>query len=146
MTDFDFSGPAPNIPEAGKRPRSSMAPTIAFKDGKPAFTVGSPGGATIITTVLQTIVNYVDFGMPMDRAIDAPRLSERNEAATEVEAGFTASAQARSLEAFGHKWTTSPEDIGAANAIVFNPDGSVTAVSEGRRHGTGTALVQKPAH
>jgi gamma-glutamyltranspeptidase/glutathione hydrolase len=146
MTDFDFSGPAPNIPEAGKRPRSSMAPTIAFRDGKPAFTIGSPGGATIITTVLQTIVNYVDFGMPMDQAIAAPRLSERNDNATEVEAGFTGSAQARALEAFGHRWTTSPEDIGAANAIVFNPDGTVTAVSESRRHGIGTALVQKAAH
>jgi gamma-glutamyltranspeptidase/glutathione hydrolase len=146
MTDFDFSGPAPNIPEAGKRPRSSMAPTIVLKDGKPAFTIGSPGGATIITTVLQTIVNYLDFGMPMDQAIDAPRLSERNEAATEVEAGFVSSAQAKSLEVFGHKWTTSPEEIGAANAIVFNPDGSVTAVSEGKRHGTGTALVQKRGH
>jgi gamma-glutamyltranspeptidase/glutathione hydrolase len=146
MTDFDFSGPAPNIPEAGKRPRSSMAPTIAFRDGKPAFTIGSPGGATIITTVLQTIVNYVDFGMPMDQAIAAPRLSERNDKETEVEAGFTGSAQARALEAFGHRWTTSPEDIGAANAIVFNPDGTVTAVSESRRHGIGTALVQKAAH
>jgi gamma-glutamyltranspeptidase/glutathione hydrolase len=146
MTDFDFSGPAPNIPEAGKRPRSSMAPTIAFRDGKPAFTIGSPGGATIITTVLQTIVNYVDFGMPMDQAIAAPRLSERNDKETEVEAGFAGSAQAKALEAFGHRWTTSPEDIGAANAIVFNPDGTVTAVSESRRHGIGTALVQKTAH
>jgi len=148
MTDFDFSGPAPNIPEAGKRPRSSMAPTIALKDGKPAFTVGSPGGATIITTVLQTIVNYLDLGMPMDQAIDAPRLSQRNAAETSVEPGFVGSAQAKSLEAFGHKWEASPppEEIGAANAIVFNPDGTVTAVSEGRRHGVGTALVQKPAH
>jgi gamma-glutamyltranspeptidase len=42
MTDFDFSGPAPNVPEAGKRPRSSMSPTIAFKNGKPAFSIGSP--------------------------------------------------------------------------------------------------------
>jgi gamma-glutamyltranspeptidase/glutathione hydrolase len=123
-----------------------MAPTIAFRDGKPAFTIGSPGGATIITTVLQTIVNYVDFGMPMDQAIAAPRLSERNDRETEVEAGFTGSAQAKALEAFGHRWTTSPEDIGAANAIVFNPDGTVTAVSESRRHGVGTALVQKAAH
>ncbi|HEX8787178.1 MAG TPA: gamma-glutamyltransferase [Telluria sp.] len=146
MTDFDFTGPAPNIPEAGKRPRSSMAPTIAFRNGKPAFTIGSPGGATIITTVLQTIVNYVDFGMPMDQAIDAPRLSERNAPATEVEQGFIGTPQAKALEAFGHKWTTSPEDIGAANAIVFNPDGSVTAVSESRRLGGGTALVQKAAH
>jgi gamma-glutamyltranspeptidase/glutathione hydrolase len=146
LTDFDFTGPAPNIPEAGKRPRSSMAPTIAFKDGKPAFTVGSPGGATIITTVLQTIVNYVDLGMPMDQAIDAPRLSQRNNKETSVEPGFPGTPQAEALEKFGHKWEAKPEEIGAANAIVFNPDGTVTAVSEGHRHGGGTALVQKRGH
>jgi len=146
MTDFDFTGPAPNIPEAGKRPRSSMAPTIAFKDGKPAFTVGSPGGATIITTVLQTIVNHIDFGMPMDQAIDAPRLSQRNAKETAVEPGFAGTPQAQALEKFGHKWEAKPEEIGAANAIVFNPDGTVTAVSEGHRHGIGTALVQKRGH
>jgi gamma-glutamyltranspeptidase / glutathione hydrolase len=148
MTDFDFTGPAPNIPEAGKRPRSSMAPTIVLKDGKPAFTIGSPGGATIITTVLQTIVNHVDLGMTMDQAIDAPRLSQRNAKETSVEPGFIGTQQARGLENFGHKWETSPapEEIGAANAIVFNPDGTVTAVSEGHRHGVGTALVQKRGH
>jgi gamma-glutamyltranspeptidase/glutathione hydrolase len=146
MTDFDFSGPRPNVPEAGKRPRSSMAPTIALKNGKPAFTIGSPGGSTIITTVLQTIVNHVDFGMTMDAAINAPRLSERNGASTSVEPGFGGSEQARALEAFGHKWENPPEEIGAANAIVFNPDGTVTAVSEGRRHGVGTALVQRKGH
>ncbi len=146
MTDFDFTGPAPNIPEAGKRPRSSMAPTIAFKDGKPAFTIGSPGGATIITTVLQTIVNYIDLGMTMDQAIDAPRLSQRNAKETSVEPGFTGTPQAQALEQFGHQWEAKPEEIGAANAIVFNPDGTVTAVSEGHRHGIGTALVQKRGH
>ena len=148
MTDFDFSGPAPNIPEGGKRPRSSMSPTIVFKDGRPAFALGSPGGATIITTVLQTMVNHIDLGMPMDRAIDAPRLSQRNARETEVEPGFSDSEQAKALEQFGHKWaaTPAPEEIGAANAIVFNPDGTVTAVSEVRRHGVGAALVQKRAH
>ena len=146
MTDFDFGGPHPNVPEAGKRPRSSMAPTIALKDGKPAFTIGSPGGSTIITTVLQTIFNYIDLGMPMDQALNAPRLSERNGGATSVEPGFPGSAQARALEAFGHRWEDAPEEIGAANALVFNPDGTVTAVSEGKRHGVGTALVQRTAH
>jgi gamma-glutamyltranspeptidase/glutathione hydrolase len=148
MTDFDFTGPAPNIPEAGKRPRSSMAPTIVLKDGKPAFTIGSPGGATIITTVLQTMVNYIDLGMTMDKAIDAPRLSQRNAKETSVEPGFIGTQQARGLENFGHKWEANPapEEIGAANAIVFNPDGTVTAVSEGHRHGVGTALVQKRGH
>jgi gamma-glutamyltranspeptidase/glutathione hydrolase len=146
MTDFDFSGPRPNVPEAGKRPRSSMAPTIALKDGKPAFTIGSPGGSTIITTVLQTIVNYVDLGMPMDQAVEAPRMSERNGAETSVEPGFAGSVQAQALEKFGHKWEARPEEIGAANALVFNPDGTVTAVSEGHRLGGGTALVQRLAH
>ncbi|MDQ2820786.1 MAG: gamma-glutamyltransferase [Pseudomonadota bacterium] len=146
MTDFDFTGPRPNVPEAGKRPRSSMAPTIALKNGKPAFTIGSPGGATIITTVLQTIVNYVDLGMPMNAAIDAPRMSERNGDATSIEPGFAATAQAQALARFGHKWEAAPEEIGAANALVFNADGTVTAVSESQRHGGGAALVQQRGH
>jgi gamma-glutamyltranspeptidase/glutathione hydrolase len=146
MTDFDFSGPAPNVPEAGKRPRSSMSPTLAFKDGKPAFSIGSPGGATIITTVLQTIFNYVDLGMTMPDAVNAPRLSERNGIATDVEPGYPGSAQALALEETGQHWSKTPEEIGAANALVFNPDGTVTAVSEGQRHGVGSALVQKSAH
>jgi len=148
LTDFDFDtiGPHPNVPEAGKRPRSSMAPTIALKGGKPAFSIGSPGGSTIITTVLQTIVNHVDFGMPMDQALDAPRISQRNAAETSVEPGFAGSAQARALEGFGQRWESPAEEIGAANALVFNPDGTVTAVSEGKRHGVGTALVQRRGH
>jgi gamma-glutamyltranspeptidase/glutathione hydrolase len=146
LTDFDFTGPRPNVPEAGKRPRSSMAPTIVLKNGKPAFTIGSPGGSTIITTVLQTIVNHIDFGMSMDQAIDAPRISERNGDATSTEPGFAGSEQARALAQFGHKWDDSEGEIGAANAIVFNPDGTVTAVSEGHRHGVGTGLVQRSAH
>jgi gamma-glutamyltranspeptidase/glutathione hydrolase len=146
MTDFDFSGPHPNVPEAGKRPRSSMSPTLAFKDGRPAFSIGSPGGATIITTVLQTIVNHIDLGMSMDQAIDAPRLSERNGAGTDIEPGYGDTAPAKALDKYGQRWNAKTEEIGAANALVFNPDGTVTAVSEGKRHGTGTALVQKKAH
>ncbi|MFA9274052.1 MAG: gamma-glutamyltransferase [Candidatus Aquirickettsiella gammari] len=148
LTDFDFSAPHPNIPEAGKRPRSSIAPVIVFKDGKPAFTVGSPGGSTIITTVLQTIVNHLDLGMDLMRALAAPRMSERNGSQTQVEPDFIGSAQATGLARFGHQWMmdkSSPE-IGAANAIRFNPDGTVTAISESVRHGVGSALVQKKAH
>jgi gamma-glutamyltranspeptidase/glutathione hydrolase len=146
MTDFDFAGPHPNVPEAGKRPRSSMSPTLAFRNGKPAFSIGSPGGATIITTVLQTIFNYIDLGMSMPDAVNAPRLSERNGMATDVEPGFAGSAQATALEKTGQHWDRTPEEIGAANALVFNPDGTVTAVSESHRHGAGSALVQKSAH
>ncbi|MBM3116880.1 gamma-glutamyltransferase [Jeongeupia naejangsanensis] len=144
MTDFDFSGPAPNVPEAGKRPRSSMSPTIVFKDGKPAFTLGSPGGSTIITTVLQTIFNHVDLGMPLADAVAAPRMSQRNRDKVEVESllRFIGSDEARALEAYGHVWDES-DQIGAANAIGFNDDGSVTAVSEPKRHGGGSAIVQR---
>jgi gamma-glutamyltranspeptidase/glutathione hydrolase len=146
MTDFDFSGPHPNVPEAGKRPRSSMAPTIVLKDGKPAFTIGSPGGSTIITTVLQTIFNHIDLGMPMNQALNAPRISARTSTKISIEPGFPGSAQALALEKFGHQWNAAPDEIGAANAIVFNVDGTVTAVSEGKRHGIGTALVQRKGH
>ncbi|TJZ76225.1 gamma-glutamyltransferase [Chitiniphilus eburneus] len=145
MTDFDFSGPHPNVPEAGKRPRSSMSPTIVLQAGKPAFALGSPGGSTIITTVLQTLVNHVDLGMSLADAVAAPRLSQRNGDRTQVETltGFPGSAQARALAKFGHQWNET-DQIGAANAIRFNDDGTVTAVSEPVRHGGGSALVQKP--
>nr|WP_315483337.1 gamma-glutamyltransferase [uncultured Undibacterium sp.] len=148
LSDFDFTAPHPNIPEAGKRPRSSIAPVIAFKDGKPAFTVGSPGGSTIITTVLQTIVNHIDLNMDMLRALAAPRMSERNAEQTQVEPNFIGGPQATGLARFGHQWNLDKSDaeIGAASAIRFNPDGTVTAISEPARHGIGSALVQKKAH
>jgi gamma-glutamyltranspeptidase/glutathione hydrolase len=84
--------------------------------------------------------------MSMPDALNAPRLSERNGMTTDVEPGFADSAQAKALEKTGQHWSKTPEEIGAANALVFNPDGTVTAVSEGRRHGIGSALVQKSAH
>lgn len=144
LTDFDFSGPHPNVAEAYKRPRSSMSPTIVLKDHKPAFTIGSPGGSTIITTVLQTMVNHIDLGMSLSEAIDAPRLSQRNGDTTLVETllDFPHSEHAKLLEAKGHKFSET-DQIGAANGIIFNADGTVTAVSESKRHGVGTALVQK---
>ena len=63
-----------NLPGPGKRPLSSMTPTIVLKDGKPFLITGSPGGSRIITAVLQVIVNAIDFHMPIDRAVSAPRL------------------------------------------------------------------------
>jgi gamma-glutamyltranspeptidase/glutathione hydrolase len=144
LTDFSFVGPNPNVPEPGKRPRSSMSPTIALRDGHPTFTIGSPGGATIITTVLQTIVNHIDLGMPLEQALAAPRLSQRNEEFTEIESTipFAGTPQAVALEALGYRWKEVGE-IGAANGIEFHPDGTVTAVSEPVRHGVGSALVQE---
>jgi gamma-glutamyltranspeptidase/glutathione hydrolase len=76
MTDFDFAPPAPgaydpNLPAGGKQPRSSMGPVIAFRNGKPTFSVGAAGGSTIITTILQIILNHVDLGMPLPAALAA---------------------------------------------------------------------------
>ncbi|SEF74641.1 gamma-glutamyltranspeptidase / glutathione hydrolase [Thauera chlorobenzoica] len=145
LTDFDFKGPHPNLPEAYKRPRSSMSPTIVLRDGAAAFTIGSPGGSTIITTVLQILVNHIDLGMSLADAVAAPRMSQRNGDTTLVETllDFPASAQAQALAAKGHRWRETAQ-IGAANGIRFNADGSVTAVSEPLRHGGGSAIVQRP--
>jgi gamma-glutamyltranspeptidase/glutathione hydrolase len=147
LTDFNFSAPHPNAPEAGKRPRSSMAPTIALKNGRPAFALGAPGGSTIITTVLQTIVNHVDLGMSLGDALAAPRLSQRNRELTTVETGFEGSREAQALEAYGYRWE--PAELGEisyATALYFGDDGHVTAIGEPTRGGGGTALVQKPPH
>src|SRR2546423_15331869 len=83
LTDFNFvptqgSAPDPNLPAPGKRPRSSMAPTILLRGGRPLLAVGSPGGAPIIPTVLQILLNRRDFGMSLPGAIAAPPASQRN--------------------------------------------------------------------
>ncbi len=63
-----------NAVAPGKRPLSSMTPTLVFKDGKPVLVVGTPGGSRIITTVLEVIVNFIDHGMTLQEAVDAPRI------------------------------------------------------------------------
>src|SRR5207302_6614871 len=83
MTDFDFAPPTPgasdpNLAAGGKIPRSSMGPIIAFRHGEPLFSIGAAGGSTIITTVVQTLLNHVDFGMSLPAALAAPRVSQRN--------------------------------------------------------------------
>ena len=78
-----------NLPGPGKRPLSSMTPTIVLKDGKPFLVTGSPGGSRIITAVLQVIVNVIDFHMPIDKAVEAPRLHHQWQPdETYVEPGF----------------------------------------------------------
>ncbi|XVQ87705.1 gamma-glutamyltransferase [Microbispora siamensis] len=149
LTDFTF-GPAPgdpNLPAPGKRPRSSMAPTIVLKDGRPLLAVGSPGGATIITTVLQILVNRLDFGMSLPEAVAAPRASQRNTAATQAEPAFTERYGAE-LTALGHTLTDVPGppagEIGAATGLEFLRNGLVQAVAEPARRGGGSALVVSP--
>ncbi|MEV4441229.1 gamma-glutamyltransferase [Streptomyces sp. NPDC049577] len=149
LTDFSFTPVTPgvhdpNLPGPGKRPRSSISPTIVLEDGRPAFALGSPGGATIITTVLQTLLNHVDRGMPLVDAIAAPRASQRNAAATELEPGLWDSAVRARLEAKGHRFTLNPE-IGAATGVQRLPDGRWLAAAERTRRGGGSAMVVRPA-
>jgi gamma-glutamyltranspeptidase/glutathione hydrolase len=90
LTDFsaEFDPEDPNRIEGGKRPRSSMSPTIVLRDGKPFLALGSPGGSSIITTVLQVILNRVDRGMPLFWAVQAPRASQRNATSVSAEQLF----------------------------------------------------------
>jgi gamma-glutamyltranspeptidase/glutathione hydrolase len=78
MTDFNATGDGPNLPAPGKRPRSSMSPTIVLDDGAPFLAVGTPGGSTIITTVVEILQNRIDRGMTLPEAIAAPRATQRN--------------------------------------------------------------------
>ncbi|MEM9116456.1 MAG: gamma-glutamyltransferase [Cyanobacteria bacterium P01_F01_bin.56] len=140
LTDFNPDAPHPNVPEPGKRPRSSMAPTIALGPRGGLLAFGSPGGSTIITTVLNIAVNVMDFGLPLEAAIAAPRLSQRNSGITLVDQGFAMQAVGQNLLAQGHQLST-VEEIGAATGIFVNSDGTMSAVSEPVRRGGGTALA-----
>lgn len=146
LTDFNFDSLThPNRVEGGKRPRSSMSPTIVLDSaGHPVVALGSPGGSTIITTVLQMLVNHIDFGMSLPDALEAPRLSQRNTATTLAEPEFLATAEATALAARGHRFSPIGE-IGAATGIEFLGDGSVRAVAESRRRGGGSAVAENRA-
>jgi gamma-glutamyltranspeptidase/glutathione hydrolase len=145
LTDFSivYDPEDPNRIEGGKRPRSSMSPTIVLRHGRPVLALGSPGGSTIITTVLQMLVNRIDLGMDIEEAIAAPRASQRNTASVTAEPAFT-DAYGALLEGYGHTFSSMSE-IGAATAIEFGRRGELTAVSEPVRRGGGSALVVRPS-
>jgi len=144
LTDFDPTPGLANSPGPGKRPRSSMSPTIVFSGGRPVLALGSPGGSTIITTVLQLLINQVDFGMSLPDAIAAPRASQRNTALTTAEPAFLSSPEAAGLQALGQKFT-STDEIGAATGIAFLRGGLFQAAAEPVRRGGGSAMVVNPA-
>ncbi|MDT0405700.1 gamma-glutamyltransferase [Streptomyces edwardsiae] len=149
LTDFSFApaNPAvhdPNLPGPGKRPRSSIAPTIVLdRHDRPVVALGSPGGSTIITTVLQTLTGFLDRGLPLVDAIAAPRASQRNTAQTDLEPGLYDSELRQRLEAIGHSFRENPE-IGAATAVQRLPDGRWLAAAEKVRRGGGSAMVVRP--
>ena len=146
LTDFEPVPGLANSPDGGKRPRSSMSPTIVTDgNGDPVVALGSPGGSTIITTALQVLVNDLDFGMTLPEAIAAPRASQRNTTTTSAEPAFLNTPEAVALVSkHGQSFTSTPE-IGAATGIAFLPDGTVQGAAEPVRRGGGSALVENPA-
>lgn len=147
LTDFNFvpvtaGVPDPNLPDSGKRPRSSMSPTIILKNGRPVLAAGSPGGATIITTVSQIILGNLDRGLPLVDAVAAPRISSQNPKAT-AEPALIGSADGKELAAMGHQLTPAAS-IGNASAIRFWGGGRYEAAAESTRAGGGSAVVVRP--
>ena len=133
-------GTPPNLTAPGKRMLSSMSPTIVLKDGEVYIVTGSPGGRTIITTVVQTIVNIIDFGMSAQEATDAPRAHHQwlpDELRLEAE-GFGGGAR-MALEALGHSVRVL-EPWGAAQIIVVDTEtGGLEAGVDPRRPDAGAS-------
>jgi gamma-glutamyltranspeptidase / glutathione hydrolase len=148
LTDFNFTPTQgagvldPNLPAPGKRPRSSMSPTIVLDDGRPVLAVGSPGGSMIITTVLQTLLNRLDFGYSLPEAVAAPRASQRNTASVSAEPAFI-EAWRSVLQTRGHTFVSVAE-IGAVTAIERRQGGLLVAAAEPVRRGGGDAGVVQP--
>ncbi|HET7766460.1 MAG TPA: gamma-glutamyltransferase [Burkholderiales bacterium] len=127
LTDFSWEPeengkPVANRVEAGKRPRSSIAPTMVFDDkGNLFLVIGSPGGHSIINYVAETIVNVLDWGMDIQQAIDAPRMGSRN-GPTDLEKGTALERLAPELQRMGHDVRIRDEASGL-HGIMRTPNG-----------------------
>jgi gamma-glutamyltranspeptidase/glutathione hydrolase len=138
LTDFSFAveedgKPVANRVEAGKRPRSSMAPTIVFDgSGKLHAVVGSPGGSLIINFVTKTLVGILDWKLDPQVAADLPNFGSRN-GPTELEKGTEAESWAAALQAKGHEVRVIEQNSGI-HAIVVTPAGLVGG-ADSRREG-----------
>jgi len=148
MDDFSVKPGVPNIyglvgNEAnaiapGKRMLSSMTPTIILKDKKPFLVIGSPGGGKIITAVLQSIINIIDFDMSVENAVDAARFHHQwLPDVIQFENGYASNIQIRELKEMGYEVKLVP-DFARVEVIMYNPDGSLTGHSD--RRGSGKAL------
>jgi gamma-glutamyltranspeptidase/glutathione hydrolase len=123
---FGLVGFEANLPGPGKRPLSSMSPTIVLKDGRPVLVTGTPGGSRIISAVLQVVVNVLDYGMDVAQAVAAPRLHHQwlpDE--VRVERGFAEETLA-ALRARGHR-VIEPLGQTSANSIAVTPNGLLGA-------------------
>jgi len=119
---YELVGFKANLPGPNKRPLSSMTPTIVLKDGKPLLVTGSPGGSRIISAVLQVISNVIDFHMPIDKAVSAPRLHHQWQPDQVYAEPDFAPALLDALRARGHKIVPT-EPHTAANSILVIPKG-----------------------
>ena len=135
---------ANNSIQPRKRPLSSMTPTIVMKEGKPYFAMGSPGGSTIINSVLQVISNVIDFGMNLQEAVDAPRFHHQWMPDTICWEPFEFSTDTWSaLEKMGHVFNSKPGPlsatewplIGDIEAVMIDKDGTRIGASDVRRGG-----------
>ena len=139
LTDFSFmperdGRPVANAPAALKRPRSTMAPTIAMdKAGNLEMVVGSPGGGAIAGFILKSMVAHYDWGMGAQAAVDFPIALNRN-GDTEVESDTMLVAMKPTLEAMGHKVNV-VSMVSGLNVIIRAKDGKLTGASDPRRDG-----------
>ncbi len=132
----------------GKRPLSSMSPTIVTRDGKPVMVLGTPGGSRIITTVLLTILNVIDYGMDIQEAVDAPRFHQQwLPDVTNVEPDALSPEVRKILEGWGQKFGDPQEANHIVAILVGAPKLGGKAVGKNRyygandmRRGTGLAL------
>ena len=121
-----------NRVEGDKRPRSSMAPTIVMKDGKPVLAIGSPGGSRIINYVAQSLVSIIDFKMDPQEAINLGHVVNRN-GATDIEKGTRAEGLVPSLEALGQ--TIKIRDLNSGLHAIQMKDGQLIGAADIRREG-----------
>jgi gamma-glutamyltranspeptidase / glutathione hydrolase len=132
---FGLIGSEANSIAPGKRMLSSMTPTIILKDGKPFLIIGSPGGGKIITSVLQTIVNIIDYNFDLNKAIDLPRFHHQwYPDVLQVEKSMLLQMNKKDLEEMGYTIKEIP-DFGRIDAIMFLSDGSMTGYSDSRGYG-----------
>lgn len=142
MDDFSVKPGSPNLYgligaeankiEPGKRMLSSMTPTIIERDGKPVLIVGTPGGSTIITSVFQTVVNYLDFKTSLLDAVHAPRFHHQwLPDYIRLEPGCISENIRMVLQSLGHELKESGQ-IGRVEAIAVKKDGTYTAVADNR--------------
>ena len=134
MALFD---PHPGTPASiapGKRVTSSMAPTIVFREGKPAWALGLPGGVRIFTSVFQAVVNLIDHGMTLQQAVEAPRVWSQGQE-LEMEQDIPAAIR-DAVAARGHRVVTVPAVAGGMNAVAFAGDGTLEGAACWRADGT----------